>query len=75
MTSREEIEALQQQLDQINQDLLEYSEEEHHQVEIYRNTLRHLVSTYGAQAELAIVAVCLEISIQRALNEQSTNTH
>lgn len=68
MISEQELYQLKQQLDIINNDLLLYSEEEHLLIEQIRSQLRTLITQYGATAELALLAVSLEMTIRKALS-------
>lgn len=68
MITEQELNSLKGQLQLINNDLELYSEEEHLEIERMREQMRNLVRFYGNTAELAIIAVSLEITIRKAMN-------
>ena len=68
MITEEELTMLKGQLQTINDDLLLYSEDEHHEVEKMRTDMRNLIRFFGNTAELAIIAMSLEISINKVMN-------
>jgi len=68
MITEQELEGLKSQLQLINSDLELYSEEEHLEVEKFRTDMRNLIRFYGNTAELAIIAISLEITIRKAMN-------
>lgn len=67
MITEQELAQLQGQLKLINDDLNYYTEEEHLEVEKMRTDMRNLIRFFGNTAELAIIAMSLEISIRKAL--------
>lgn len=66
MISEAELEQLKSQLTMINNDLMMYTEEEHHEIEKMRQDMRNLIRFFGNTAELAIIAISLEITIRKA---------
>lgn len=70
MFSEHEINDMRSQLMALEGDFQIYSEEEHLLVEQIRTTLRNLIGQFGACASVAIVAMCLEISLHRAYEQR-----
>lgn len=67
MITEQELMQLKAQLTLINNDLEMYTEDEHHEIEKMRQDMRNLIRFFGNTAELAIIAMSLEISIRKAM--------
>ena len=52
-------------LGQLELDILSYSEQERYEVERIRTMLRQQIELYSSSAQLAIIAVGLEVAISR----------
>lgn len=66
MITEQELSQIKGQLSLINKDLLQYTEEEHLEIEKMREDMRNLIRFFGNTAELAIIAMSLEITIRKA---------
>lgn len=66
MITEQELSQIKGQLTLINNDLQMYTEEEHLEIEKMREDMRNLIRFFGNTAELAIIAMSLEITIRKA---------